>query len=134
MDLKAGMERCLSQRQLLHCTQELIINALLSQKCGVYASFQVTQLHHMYDRYLWDPYAVYTYFRYGCEGIPVVIWFSGFRSASEKGIFRHRAISSIKYRFGVRPVRSLSFFGVLSWDGERRVIDAVPLIITNIQP
>ncbi len=37
------------------------------------------------------------------------------------------------YTFGVKPLRSLSFFGKLSWDSKRKMIDAVPLIITNIQ-
>ena len=38
-----------------------------------------------------------------------------------------------EHHFSFRPVQSLSFFGWLSWDSKRKMIDAVPLIITNIR-
>lgn len=134
VDLKCELEKALSERSMLYHTAEEIINVLLNKKQPVYASFTVTKPVCVLDRYyFWDAYAVCTYFKYGCEEIPVEIWFNKYRSSSGNMVCK-RTVHTYNYTFGVKPIRSLSFFGKLSWDGKRKMIDAVPLIITNIHP
>lgn len=133
-DVKCEIERYLSARHLIFNSSEAIINCLLNSGQSIYASFTVTKLFHTYDRYLWEPYAVHTYFRYGLEEIPVVIWFSRYRSSNARKMVRGREIPQHECHLGFSPIQSLDFFGKLSWDGKRKMIDAVPLIITNIQP
>lgn len=134
VDAKYEIERCLSERGQLYHSAEEIISCFLNGKKSLYASFAVTEPRYMCDRYLWDPYAVYTHFRYGYEKIPVAIWFDRFRSKNERIQRKGQAAHTKVYRFWCRPISSLSFFGKLSWDEKRQMIDAVPLIITNIQP
>lgn len=133
VDFKCELEKALSEGNMLYHTAEEIINALLKKKQPVYASFTVTKPVCVFDKYyFWDAYAVCTYFKYGCEEIPVEIWFNKYRSSSGKIVCK-RTMHTYNYTFGVKPLRSLSFFGKLSWDSKRKMIDAVPLIITNIQ-
>lgn len=133
VDLKYKMELELSKRNILYHTAEEIMNALLKNKQPIYASFTVKNPSYIYDGCLWDAYAVCTYFKYGCEEIPVEIWFSKYRSSSSNIVYK-RKWHRDNYTFGIRSICSLSFFGKLSWDSKRKMIDAVPLIITNIQP
>lgn len=132
VDVKYEIERCLSERCELYHTSEEIITALLKNGQPLYASFTVTKPYYMYDRYLWNAYAVYTYFRYGCEEIPVNIWFRKYRSNTARRMLKSRKPKR-EYSFPFSQLRSLDFLGRLSWDSERKMIDAVPLIITNIQ-
>lgn len=133
VDLKCELEKALSERSMLYHTAEEIINALLNKKQPVYASFTVTKPVCVLDRYyFWDAYAVCTYFKYGFEVIPVEIWFNKYRSSSGNMVCK-RTVYTSNNTFGVKPIRSLSFFGKLSWDSKRKMIDAVPVIITNIQ-
>lgn len=132
VDVKYEMERCLSERHQLHHTAEEIINALLKNDQPIYASFTVTKPYYMYDRYLWDAYAVYTYFKYGCEEIPVNIWFSSYRYNTVRRILKSWKPKK-EHRFPFSQLHSLDFLGILSWDRNRKMIDAVPFIITNIQ-
>lgn len=131
-DFKYATEQCLEARNMLYHSPEEIINALLTNGQPVYASFRVTNPHYMYDSRLWDAYAVFTVFRYGCEEIPVQIWFSKYRSSIVRPHARNAAAKR-EYRFPISRFRSMDFFGRLSWDGKRKLIDAVPLVITNIQ-
>ncbi len=133
VDVKYKIERCLSERHQLYHTAEEIINALLKNGHPLYASFTVTKPYYMYDRLLWEPYAVYTYFKYGCEEIPVSIWFSKYRSNTIHRMLKSQEPKREYYYFSLSPIHSLDFFGRLSWDSKHKMIDAVPLIITNIQ-
>ena len=136
VDLKYELEKCLTERHQLYHTAEEIINALLTGGTPVYASFTVEKPHYLYDRYLWDAYAVRTVFKYGCEEIPVDIRFSKYRISRPHLYTRpsRRRLNAVReHHFSFRPVQSLSFFGWLSWDSKRKMIDAVPLIITNIR-
>lgn len=85
----------------------------------------------------WNPDGVGTNFRYGCEEIPVYIYFNRyyFNTTDYRLPLHHRkSENNTSLRLGLKGhFKSLSFFGKLSWDSERRMIDAVPLIITNIQ-
>lgn len=132
VDVKYEMERRLSERHQLYHTTEGIINSLLKNNQPIYASFTVTKPYYMYDRYLWNAYAVYTYFKYGCEEIPVNIRFSRYRSNTVRRILKSQKPKR-EYHFPFSQLHSLDFLGRLSWDSKRKVIDAVPLIITNIQ-
>ena len=127
VDAKREIERCLAERDLLYTSAEAIVGHFLRGGGALYASFTVKEPKYICDRYAWDPYAVCTHFRYGYEMIPVALWFDRFRTAHERK--RQR-----EYRFWCRPIRTLSFFGKLTWDAKRKMIDAVPLIITNIDP
>ncbi len=133
-DLKCTLEGILSEQHLLCHSDEEIITALLEQKKPVYAAFTVKEPFNLYDRYLWTPYSVGTYFRYGCENIPVQIWFSRYRASSGITLANRRKKASRSYRLSFGTIQSFSFFGKLSWDGKRKMIDAIPLIITNIEP
>lgn len=134
VDLKYKMELELSERNILYHTAEEIMNALLKNKQPIYASFTVKNPSYIYDGYLWYlyAYAVRTYFKYGGEKIPVEIWINKYYSSSSNIIYKNKWHRD-NYCFGLRPIDSFSFFRKLSWDSERRMIDAVPLIITNIQ-
>lgn len=132
VDVKYELESCLTERHQLYHTAEEIINALLKNGQTLYASFTVTKPYYMYDRYLWDAYAVYTYFKYGCEEIPVNIWFSKYRSNTVRRMLKSRKPKR-EHCFPFSQLHSLDFFGKLSWDSKRKMIDAVPLIVTNIQ-
>ena len=132
VDLKYDIEKALLKRNMLYHTAEEIINAFQKGNQFVYASFTATDLYAKTDRYLWEPYAVLTNFRYGYEKIDVVIWFDRiYRSDSFSGN-RKRKSKRIR-QLGYGKMESLSFFGKLSWDSKRKTIDAFPLIITNIQ-
>ncbi len=133
-DLKRELEGILSEQHLLYHSGEEIVTALLEQKKPVFAAFTVKEPFNLYDRYLWTPYSVGTYFRYGCENVPVQIWFSRYRASSGTTLANRRKKASRSYRLGFGTIQSFSFFGILSWDGKRKMIDAVPLIITNIKP
>ncbi len=136
VDLKAGIEKNLSEKNMLHHTQEEIINALQITKRSVYASFDVHSLFYLY--YGWNPDGVGTNFRYGCEKIPVYIYFNRyyFNTTDHKlPINRRKSENNTTFRLGSKEhFKSLSFFGKLSWDSKRKMIDAVPLVITNMQP
>ena len=133
-DLKRELEGILSEQHLLYHSGEEIVTALLEQKKQVFAAFTVKEPFNLYDRYMWTPYSVGTYFRYGCENVPVQIWFSRYRASSGTTLANRRKKASRSYRLGFGTIQSFSFFGILSWDGKRKMIDAVPLIITNIKP
>ena len=112
-----------------------IINALQKHKQPVYASFEVDNLFYLY--FGWHPDGVGTHFRYGCEKIPVYIYFNRYYVNTldhRLPLYRRRNDVNSIFRLGSRDhFKSLSFFGKLSWDSERKMIDAVPLIITNMQ-
>jgi hypothetical protein len=132
VDLKCELEKLLSEHNMLYHTAEEIINALLNKKQPVYASFTVKKPVCIFDKFSFlDAYAVCTYFKYGCEEIPVEIWLNKYRSSSGNIVCK-RTVHTYDYTFGIKPLRSLSFLGKLSWDVERKMIDAVPLIVTNI--
>lgn len=133
-DLKFEIEKVLSERNILYHTAEEIMNALLKNKQPIYASFTAKNPSYIYDGCLWYfyAYAVRTYFKYGSEKISVEIWLNKYYSSSSNIIYKNKWHRD-NYCFGFRPIDSLSFFGKLSWDSERKMIDAVPLIITNIQ-
>lgn len=128
VDLKYEMEYALSERHMLYHTAEEIINALMNDKQPIYASFTVADLHAVSDRYLWEPHAVCTYFKYGCEKVGVVIWFDRVYISFQN----NRPVKS--RQIGYNGIKSLSFFGKLSWDDKRKIIDAIPIVITNIHP
>lgn len=136
VDLKTGIEKHLSEKNMLHHTQEEIINALQITKRSVYASFDAHSLFYLY--FGWNPEGVGTNFRYGCEKIPVHIYFNRyyFNTSDYRLPLHHRKTqNNTTFRLGSNGhFKSLSFFGKLSWDSERKMIDAVPLIITNMQP
>lgn len=49
-------------------------------------------------------------------------------------LHRRKSANNTTFKLGSNGhFKYLSFFGKLSWDSERKMIDAVPLIITNIQ-
>lgn len=133
VDLKAEMENHLSEQNLLYHTAEEIINALFRTGQPIYASFTVTKPFYLY--FCWNPDGVGTYFRYGCEEIPVYIYFSRYRYNSlDHPYMRRRFGDDFIFKLGrIGHFHSLSFFGKLSWDSKRNMIDAVPLIITNIR-
>lgn len=132
-DLKFEIEKALSEHNILYHTAEEIMNALLKNKQPIYASFTVKNPSYIYDGYLWYlyAYAVRTYFKYGGEKIPVEILLNKYYSSSSNIIYKNKWHRD-NYCFGFRPIDSLSFFGKLSWDSERKMIDAVPLIIINM--
>ena len=135
VDFKAEAEKWLSEQHQLHTTPEKIINALQRNNQPVYASFTVSNLFFLY--FGWNPDGVGTNFRYGCEEISVYIYFNRyyFNTTDYRLPLHHRkSENNTSLRLGSKGhFKSLSFFGKLSWDSERRMIDAVPLIITNIQ-
>ena len=135
VDVKSELERKLSERKQLCHTAEEIINALQKHKQPVYASFDVDNLFYLY--FGWHPDGVGTHFRYGCEKIPVYIYFNRYYVNTldhRLPLYRRRNDVNSIFRLGSRDhFKSLSFFGKLSWDSERKMIDAVPLIITNMQ-
>lgn len=100
-----------------------------------YASFKASKLFYLY--FGWNPDGVGTRFRYGCEEIPVYIYFNKYyfnNSDHKLSLYRRRTDGNNGYRLGSRGhFKSLSFFGKLSWDSERKMSDAVPLIITNME-
>ena len=130
VDAKQNIEKYLSEQNRLFHSTESIINALLKDGQPIYASFTVTDIRFLHDIYLWNPYAVCTCFKYGCEKIPVIIWFRKFRSAFGR---RTKKDAERKYYFPSKKFESFDFFGRLTWDSKRKMIDAVPIIITNIQ-
>lgn len=136
VDFKDEAERQLSEQHQLFTAPEEIINALLKNNHLVYASFTISRLFYLY--FGWNPDGIGTYFRYGCEEIPVYIYFNRyyFNTTDYKLPLHHRkSENNITFRLGSKEhFKSLSFFGKLSWDSERKMIHAVPLIITNIQP
>ena len=133
LDLKETLERYLTEQHLLYHSAEEILDTLRSSEQPVYASFSVSDPDLMCDPHLWTPYAVFSHLRYGAERIPIVFWFNRFRSAKIWKGYR-KGWKSYAYTLGCEPLRSFSFFGKLTWDGERRMIDAVPLFVTNIKP
>lgn len=74
VDLKNEIEKQLSEKNQLYRTSEEIIDALKENKQSVYASFKVSKLFYLY--FGWNPDGIGTYFRYGCEEIPVYIYFN----------------------------------------------------------
>ena len=134
VDFKSEIKKQLSERNQLYCTSEEIIDALKKNKQPVYASFKASKLFYLY--FGWNPDGVGTRFRYGCEEIPVYIYFNKYyfnNSEYRLSLYRRRTDENSGYRLGSRGhFKSLSFFGKLSWDSERKMIDAVPLIITNM--
>ena len=128
VDLKYEMERILSEQHMLYHTAEEIINVLMKDKQPIYASFTVSDLYAVSDRHLWEPHAVCTYFKYGCEKIAVMIYFDKIYTNSI-----NNRLAMKKHPINYSGIKSLSFFGRLSWDDKRKMIDAVPLVITNIQ-
>lgn len=134
VDFKYKFEKVLSEFNILYHTTEEIMNALLKNRQPIYASFTVKNPSYIYDSDLWYfyAYAVCTYFKYGGEKIPVEIWLNKYYSSSSNIIYKNKWHRD-NYCFGFRPIDSLSFFGKLSWDSERKMIDAVPLVITNIK-
>ena len=135
IDLKIEMEKYLSGQHRLFHTAEEIINVLQNDKKPVYASFRASRLFYLY--FGWNPDGVGTYFRYGCKEIPVYIYFNKyyFNNLDYKlPIYRCKADGNNRFKLGSRGnFSSLSFFGKLLWDSKRKMIDAVPLIITNMQ-
>lgn len=131
VDLKYELEKALSERGMLYHTAEEIINALLKGNQPVYASFTATDLYAITDRYLWEPYAVHTHLKYGCEKVNVVIWFDSIYYSSSSSWKKEKSKRKRQLNYGLTD--SLSFFGKLSWDSKRKMIDAVPLIVTNIK-
>lgn len=134
VDFKEEIEKHLSKKNMLHHTQEEIINALKANKQPVYASFKASKLFYLY--FGWNPDGIGTCFRYGCEEIPVYIYFNRyyFNTSDYKLPLHLRKSKNITFSLGSRGnFKSLSFFGKLSWDSERKMIDAIPLIITNMQ-
>ena len=134
VDLKNEIEKQLSERNQLYRTSEEIMDALKKNKQPVYASFKASKLFYLY--FGWDPDGVGTHFRHGCEEIPVYIYFNKFyfnTSDHRMSLYRRRTDGNNGYRLSSRGrFKSLSFFGKLSWGSERKMIDAVPLIITNM--
>lgn len=134
VDLKEEIERHLSEQNMLYRTQEEIINAVQKSKQHVYASFSVSKLRYLY--FVWNPDGVGTSFRYGYEEIPVYIYFNKyyFNNTDHKlPVHRRTSEGNNAFRLGSRGhFKFLSFFGKLSWDSERKMIDAVPLVITNM--
>ena len=134
VDLKLTVEQQLSARGQLFQTPETIINALRSTGRPVYASFVPSDLHYLY--FGWHPDGVATQFRYGCERIPVYIYFNKYycNTADHRPpLYRRSLAAGSAIRLGTRPpFTTLSFFGSLSWDSKRRMIDAAPLIMTNM--
>lgn len=134
VDLKSEIEKQLSEINQLCHTPEEIIDALKKNNQSVYASFKASKLFYLY--FGWNPDGVGTRFRYGCEEIPVYIYFNKYYSNNSDhklSLYRRRTDRNNEYRLGSRGhFKSLSFFGKLSWDSERKMIDAVPLIITNM--
>ncbi len=134
VDFKFEAERQWSEQHQLYTTPEEIINALRKDNQPVYASFTVSKLFYLY--FGWNPDGIGTYFRYGCEEIPVYIYFNRyyFNTSDYKLPLHLRKSKNITFSLGSRGnFKSLSFFGKLSWDSERKMIDAIPLIITNMQ-
>ncbi|MCR4643831.1 MAG: hypothetical protein K5695_00275 [Oscillospiraceae bacterium] len=136
VDLRTELEMHLADRKLLYHTQEEIINALLNDKQPVYASFSASALFYLY--FGWYPDGIGTHFRYGCETIPVYMYFNKYYyNTAEHRLPVHRSTIEGKnvYRLGSRGhFKSLSFLGKLSWDSKRKMIDAEPLFITNLEP
>lgn len=133
VDFKFEAERQWSEQHQLYTTPEEIINALRKDNQPVYASFTVSKLFYLY--FGWNPDGIGTYFRYGCEEIPVYIYFNRyyFNTSDYKLPLHLRKSKNITFSLGSRGnFKSLSFFGKLSWDSERKMIDAVPLVITNM--
>ena len=133
VDCKAEIEKHLLKQNQLYRTSEEIINALLKTNQPIYASFTVTKLFYLY--FCWNSDGVGTYFRYGCEKIPVYIYFNRYRynSLDYSYMRRHFGDNSI-FKLGRRGhFHALSFFGKLSWDSQRNMIDAIPLIMTNMR-
>ena len=133
VDCKAEIEKHLLKQNQLYRTSEEIINALLKTNQPIYASFTVTKLFYLY--FCWNSDGVGTYFRYGCEKIPVYIYFNRYRynSLDYPYMRRHFGDNSI-FKLGRRGhFHALSFFGKLSWDSQRNMIDAIPLIMTNMR-
>ncbi|SEH48676.1 hypothetical protein SAMN02910265_01004 [Ruminococcus flavefaciens] len=135
VDFKIEIERHLSKQNMLYHTQEEILNAVKKSKQPIYASFSVSKLRYLY--FAWNPDGVGTRFRYGYEEITVYIYFNKyyFNNTDHKlPVHRRRAESNNAFILGSRGhFNSLSFFGKLSWDSERKMIDAVPFIITNLK-
>lgn len=135
VDLKTEIERLLSKQNMLYYTQEEIISALQKSKQPVYASFSVSKFRYLY--FAWNPDGVGTRFRYGYEEIPVYIYFNKYYFNTldhNLPVHRRKADGNNAFRLGSRGhFKSLSFFGKLSWDSERKMIDATPLIITNMR-
>lgn len=135
VDLKTEIERLLSQQNMLYYTQEEIISALQKSKQSVYASFSVSKLRYLY--FAWNPDGVITRFRYGYEEIPVFIYFNKYyfnTSDHNLPVHRRRTDDNNAFKLGSRGhFKSLSFFGKLSWDSERKMLDAIPFIITNLK-
>lgn len=136
VDFKDAAETWLSEQHQLYTTPEKIINALQRNNQPVYASLTVSNLFFLY--FGWNPDGVGTNFRYGCEEIPVYIYFNRyyFNTTDHKlPINRRKSENNTTFRLGSKEhFKSLSFFGKLSWDSKRKMIDAVPLVITNMQP
>ena len=135
VDLKSKMEKYLSEKNMLFHSQEEIINALLKNNKPVYASFEVRNPFYLY--WSWYPEGVGTYFRYGCEEIPVYIYFTKYYfNITDLPLPVHRLTWNGNTKFWLGSMahfKSLSFFGKLSLDSERKMIDAVPLIILNLR-
>ena len=122
---------------MLFHSQEEIINALLKNNQPVYASFEMHNLFYLcYDGCFHFPYGVGTHFRYGCEKIPVYIYFTKYYfNITDLPLPVHRLTWNGNTKFWLGSMahfKSLSFFGKLSLDSERKMIDAVPLIMLNL--
>ncbi|WP_295093635.1 hypothetical protein [Ruminococcus sp.] len=104
-------------------------------KQPVYASFSVSKFRYLY--FAWNPDGVGTRFRFGYEEIPVYIYFNKYYFNTldhSLPVHRRRADGNNVFRLGSRGhFKSLSFFGKLSWDSERKMLDAIPFIITNLK-
>lgn len=135
VDFKDAAETWLLEQHQLYTTPEKIINALQRNNHSVYASFTVSNLFCLY--FGWNPDGIGTHFRYGCEEIPVYIYFNRYyfnTTDYRLPLHRRKSANNTTFKLGSNGhFKSLSFFGKLSWDSERKMIDAVPLIITNIQ-
>jgi len=136
VDLKEEMEKLLAEQGRLYCTPEEIVNALKKDNKPVYAAFTVSELFYLY--FGWNPDGVRTRFRYGGREIPVYIYFNRYyinTADYNLRVHRRKSDGASGYRLGSRGhFSSLSFFGRLSWDSKREMIDAVPIIITNMEP
>ena len=131
--LRSDLERRFSECGSLCRNSGQITEALLRGEKSFYASFTIDKMYPLYDRCSWDPAGVMSHIRFCEEYILVKMWFRRIRYFSINKTCRLTKAAIRRYSRGLLPLKSFSFFGRLVFDEKRKMIIAVPLIITNMQ-
>ncbi len=133
-DTRLAAVQYLEAQGMLHRSLYGIMGCFLSGTRSLTAALRVEFPRGLYLPGKWDPAAVFTRTRYAGEKITVTYWFDRIRFRdSRASLMRRHPRRSSAYRLDTMPIRSFDFLGKLTWDSARKMIDAVPWMITNLK-